>query len=234
MTDLTYRTYKEFIGFVHKFGASLNNNFAVDYNIGSQRLRDALSYRNAGRSFDELKEHLHYLIEDVSIPDISLATGDYRYNNSPQFKYPYAQVFNQASITYILDASFVQRRIFDIWIDYIHQISGTYSGNLRVPYKADYTANITIAKYDRCSGGKDLPPLETSADIRDYAKENFKPYYSVTLVNAFPTNVSSIGLSNAASDITRVTVTFECDLVRRSPNYKDTSININNNKVFVP
>lgn len=211
------KSYKDFIAYVRRRGASLNNQFQVEYNLS-----DRLSEHIKGlldRSPVDILDDFSFMIENVEIPPIAMATGEYRYNNSPQFKYPYAKIYNQVTITYILDASFIQRKLFDVWADYIYNISGRRNDsldsdqNLRIPYKDDYVArNITILKYDRCFGGGRNDPDAPQV-----------PHSSYTLVNAFPVNISSVPLSNAASDISRVSIAFEYDLMRENANYNGTS-----------
>lgn len=217
MNGEVYKGILEFSEFVKNYGVSLNNTFVVFYEGISSELETQLKNRLDIPDLKTVLNHLTFMVENVELPPVNLATGEYRYGNSPQFKYPYAQIYNPITISYILDSTFVQREFFDVWVDYIYNLSNRDNSGttLRVPYKDDYTMQLTIAKYDRCS-------RKNRGIIDDSPKFN----YSVQMVNAYPVSVSAIPLSNAASDLTRVSVTYEYDIMRQNVNFKGS---VNNN-----
>lgn len=103
----------------------------------------------------------------------------------------------------------------------------------RTRYRDEYVTDILVVKFEKANqfevtskGNTTLSDLERSGTymkstdiIPDYKPkslqenisnfEKAKPLYSVRLMNAFPTNISSIGLSSGASEIVKVQVTFE-------------------------
>lgn len=227
--------YQPFIQFARKHGVSLNNTFEIQYRFRSSSGVES-TLRSGILGTPNYEDHLSFFVEEVDIPGVFLATGEYRYNNSPQLKYPYAKTFNKSTITYLLDGTMVQRKFYDIWLDYIYNLSdnrnynyGTLGSNEfgttrspvhRLPYKEEYVCDITIVKYNRpvsCDG-----PFPDSASAEEAF---FKPQYSVTLVNAFPSDITPISLSNAASDVTRFSVSFEYDVMRDSVAYGESSVN---------
>lgn len=243
--------FNSFIEFANRFGLSINNTFEIDYNFNETNGVDRAITNIIGDSY---KDHLKFFVEDAEIPNVSMGTGDYRYNNSPQFKYPYMKVFNEVTIGYYLDSTLNQKKIFDIWFDYIYNMSnnpnysypsaasrsefGAVNNRLmRVPYKNDYVANITIKKFDkffRCGDRVDNLVLSTPTDVRDAVLDDNNVRYSVTLVNAFPVNVSPVTLSNAASDLTRFSVTFEYDILRENATYGTSSLSPTTNGFYIP
>lgn len=229
MADSSYRDLNEFINYVRTRGASLNNIFNIEY-FFSEDLKTQFSQK-LDLDFRNINDSLNLMLENVEIPSVSIATSEYRYNNSPQFKYPYAKIFNQVTMTYILDGTFIQRKLFDVWIDYIYSLSATnssggFSNNMRVPYKEEYVANkITIAKFDRC-----VSPKETGRSLNESINVAHSSY---TIENAFPVNISSIPLSNASSDISRVSISFEYDVLRENAVYNGSSITLTANS-FIP
>lgn len=242
---MTRYKYQPFINFARKHGISLNNTFEIEYNFNSTNgIESALkTVELLGTS--NYEDHLSFFVEEVDMPGVFLSTGEYRYNNSPQFKYPYAKTFNKFTITYLLDRTLIQRRFYDIWLDYIYNLSGnrlynynasrTEFGNVsstlnRVPYKNDYTCNITIKKYDRPVNCDETINFSNSS----IEEEHYKPKYSVTMVNAFPTDITPIALSNAASDVTRFSVSFEYDIMRDSASYGGSSFNLSNSNILNP
>jgi hypothetical protein len=103
----------------------------------------------------------------------------------------------------------------------------------RTRYRDEYVSDIVVVKFERAGtfdvtnreqvgpgllrGGAYMKANEIIPDyIRTSSDEeiisNFKkakPLYSVRLMNAFPTNISSIPLSSGASELVKVQVTFE-------------------------
>jgi hypothetical protein len=103
----------------------------------------------------------------------------------------------------------------------------------RTRYRDEYVSDIVIVKFERAGisdstskplplpGGLQAGQYMTAREIiPDYTQstldkelvtkfERARPLYSVRLINAFPTNVSSIPLSSGASELVKVQVTFE-------------------------
>lgn len=100
----------------------------------------------------------------------------------------------------------------------------------RTRYRDEYVSDIIVVKYERptvseITNRPDIPGLPTAKYLRatdiipDYVPsspseaatkfQKARPLYSVRLMNAFPTNVSSIPLSSGASELVKVQVTFE-------------------------
>lgn len=181
---------------------------------------------------------LRFYAEECSIPGFQISTGEYRINNTPQLKYAYGIVNNEINFSFIGDANAEIRKTFDAWQSYIysHNLPGstnTTSGFLnvnrdidlgRTRYRDQYVTDIVVVKYERYgsfgvtnkSKGKKYKSTDIIPDfVPTNDKEissNFKyalPLYSVRLMNAFPTNISSISLSSGASELVKVQVTFE-------------------------
>jgi hypothetical protein len=103
----------------------------------------------------------------------------------------------------------------------------------RTRYRDDYVSDIVVVKFERAgvfetTSKKIAAPgrlrsgqyMKANEIIPDYVQDtlgkealsNFeraRPLYSVRLMNAFPTNISSIPLSSGASELVKVQVTFE-------------------------
>ncbi len=102
----------------------------------------------------------------------------------------------------------------------------------RTRYRDEYVSDIVVVKFERAGtfdvtnreqrgpgllntgsymSARDIIPDYNPSSIEEVAS-NFKkakPLYSVRLMNAFPTNISSIPLSSGASELVKVQVTFE-------------------------
>jgi len=101
----------------------------------------------------------------------------------------------------------------------------------RTRYRDEYVCDIVVIKYERYASSrrnKFLKSNETLGDfypisdiIPDYDIKNknaseftsgfgkSKPIYSAKLINAFPTNISSIALSSGSSQLIKLQATFE-------------------------
>jgi hypothetical protein len=96
----------------------------------------------------------------------------------------------------------------------------------RTRYRDEYVSDIIVVKYEKTGmfdvtstrGKKSIPAREIIPDFNQNVSDNIQtpsgfweavPLYSVRLMNAFPTNISSIPLSSGASDLVKVQVTFE-------------------------
>jgi hypothetical protein len=102
----------------------------------------------------------------------------------------------------------------------------------RTRYRDEYVSDIVVVKFERAGAfdvtsreqnvpgvlnsglymsARDIIPDYNPTSTEEIATKfrKAKPLYSVRLVNAFPTNISSIPLSSGASELVKVQVTFE-------------------------
>ncbi len=186
-----------------------------------------------------VRDLMRFYAEECSIPGFQISTGEYRITNTPQLKYAYGIVNNEINFSFIGDANADIRKTFDAWQSYIyaHNLPARLdptAGNLnintreflgRTRYRDEYVSDIIVVKYEKTgmfevTNTKQKRFIPANEIIPDYVQSKTSkpissgfaeavPLYSVRLMNAFPTNISSIPLSSGASDLVKVQVTFE-------------------------
>lgn len=191
-----------------------------------------------------MRQILKYFAEECTIPGSQIATSEYRIGNTPQVKYAYGTVNSEATISFLCDGRSEIKKTFDAWMEFIYGTTVpvgdlTYNRNTtrnlgRSRYRDEYACDIIIVKFERTNSSdinratKFFPDSDIIPDSKkkedDLAlKRKTKGFgkaqatYSVRLKNAFPTNVSSISLSSGASDLTRVQVSFDYEMMYSSP-----------------
>ena len=68
------------------------------------------------------------------MPGVTMTDSEYRVTNTPQLKYAYGAVFNEFSVTFLMDANSNIRKLFDKWTNIIYPYSsfrGSQDGVLR-------------------------------------------------------------------------------------------------------
>lgn len=123
------------------------------------------------------------LAESVTMPGRTLTTQEYT-NEKETLKYVYGYIDTEVTATFLLTKDYVVRQIFDVWMESIVDTT-----NYTLGYKSDYAQDVLITQLDR----------------------NHNKVYEVKLINAYPTNMSAIELSNAGNDVSKLTVTFSYD-----------------------
>ena len=130
---------------------------------------------------------LRFLCEAVAIPTRSLQTQDHQIYGAPQ-KMPYTSGYTEASFSFYLTESFVQRKMFETWQNLIIDPN---TGN--VGYFDDYSCTIEIKKFSRTASDPNVS----------------SPDHTVRLINAFPSIVGEVQLSHSAgNEILKQPVTF--------------------------
>jgi len=106
---------------------------------------------------DKLNSSLHLYADSVSIPGINFATSETRrYGYGPIEKKPYAPIFNDITISFLVDGSGNLYKYFYKWMNRTissdQYINGNSSSNgleaFEVEYKDDYKSQINISTFD--------------------------------------------------------------------------------------
>jgi hypothetical protein len=123
--------------------------------------------------------------EATEIPGKSYSTTDVK-TYGPTFKVPNQTVYNDISLTFICNNEFSERKLFDAWLETI---------------RSPITNNFRFAKSEGGSG------YMTQLKIIQY-DDFVKQIYSVELMDAYPTGISSQQLSWSDDSLHRLTVQF--------------------------
>jgi len=135
-------------------------------------------------------EVLRLQCEASSIPGKVLQTADVKIYG-PTFKVPYQTQFADLDLTFICSNSFVERKIFDSWINAIMPFA---TNNLRFPKDNNtrYLTNIQIIQYDEA--GNDT--------------------HIVECLDSFPVGIASQPLNWSDDNLHRLTVSFSYQKIR--------------------
>jgi hypothetical protein len=186
--------------FAKRGGAANPNRFAVFMTPPSQSLVDIdlqgaasglLSGSFEPASFLNDPRDIAILCESCSIPGRQINTVEYS-DFRQAIKLPNGYFNTDIDFTFLLTNDYYVRKMFDSWIDSIIPRS-----SYRVAYRETYTTDVVIQQLDRQN----------------------TPIYGVRLLNAYPTTLNQIDLSNqTADDLSRlsVTLTYE-DYVPEKP-----------------
>lgn len=137
------------------------------------------------------------LCEEISLPGVSSATGQGRgIYQGVNFKYAHSKLYNDLSISFICDRDYTPLRFFEKWFHYVYDGDGTNTSNntsYTTKYYYQYCMNMIICK-DEDKTGKREDGNKTSRSAE------------YTLINTYPTSISSIPLNSGASQVVRFTV----------------------------
>lgn len=145
---------------------------------------------------EKLNYSLHLYADSVNIPGINFATSETRrYGYGPIEKKPYAPIFNDITISFLVDGTGNLYKYFYRWMNRIvssdQYINGNTSSNgleaFEVEYKDDYKCQINISTFDEAGNA----------------------VLSSQLVDAIPISLSDTQLSWGANDeVMRLSMTF--------------------------
>ena len=192
INPVTIDQFKATIG--KRGGVAAANRFSVTITPPSQTLLDldlngiassALSGNfGLGRLVNDPRD-INILCESCTLPGRAVQTGDYDAHNRAVRKYPSGIIEEDVEFTFLLTNDYYVKKFFDRWMG-----SVVDPVTELVSYRAEYATDVWIQQLD---------------------KQN-TPIYGVKLLNAFPTGVSGIALSNESADAAQsisVTMTYE-------------------------
>ena len=134
-----------------------------------------------------MRRQLSFLCDTVTLPTKSLATFE-KTIYGPVKAMPYRMTFTEASMSFIMTDSMIEKDYFDAWQN---KIIDQKTGN--VGFFDDYKIDITIKKFGRAAN-----------DLGD------RPTYEVTLFDAWPSIVSEVQLSHSGgTEAMKLPVTFQ-------------------------
>lgn len=171
----------------------MNNQFLVELP------RISLDEDGSIKASDDDARGLNVLCKEVSLPGKQILTLD-RQVGLYQEKIANGFATEDVSMTFYVPNDYGPKKYFDKWRSAIIGENG-YGV---VGYKKDYVKDIVIRQLKKpvARFGFDLGPLDINFDVLG------KSIYSVKLIDAFPTTLSSIQLSNDADQIVEFNVQF--------------------------
>ncbi len=231
--------YNEFKSNVSKFGYSMSNLYDIQFDVAqSTKLFSELSSDfdlatlEDAATLSDIVQLMRLYTTTCTMPGVTMTDSEYRITNTPQLKYAYGAVFNEFSVSFVLDSNSNIRKLFDKWTNVIYPYSafrGDAPGVLRTRYKEDYIADITVVKYERGSStirnkklGNRIPNRrivpdtdKNTADLESYFIDNVA-VHAVRMKNAFPKSIDSMTLSGDGSSLSQFSVSFEYESLQTS------------------
>lgn len=233
--------YNEFKANVSKFGYSMSNLYDIQFDIyQSSALYTELSNGfnlatdEGSATLSDIQQLMRLYTTECTMPGVTMTDSEYRITNTPQLKYAYGAVFNEFSVTFLMDANSNIRKLFDKWTNIIYPYSsfrGSQDGVLRTAYKDSYIADITVVKYERATSSvrnrafsNNLPGKRIIPDGDFESTTGFKDnvaVHAVRMKNAFPKSIDSMSLSGDGSSMTSFSVSFEYESLKTSTPTRD-------------
>jgi len=144
--------------------------------------RFSLSIGPSRASNSVLNEASTFFCESVSIPGKDITTFEYSFNAMRNtVKYANGYTFPDVTCTFNLTNDYRVKKFFDSWLKLI--VANDYT----IRYASDYERSVVITQLNQQN----------------------EQVYQVELLNAFPTSLSSIDLSNSTTDdISKFSVTL--------------------------
>tara|TARA_R100000005_G_C4962777_1_gene178797 strand:- start:43 stop:795 length:753 start_codon:yes stop_codon:yes gene_type:complete len=228
--------YNEFKSNVSKFGYSMANLYDIQFDV----YQSSALYAELASDFDlatdegsatlgDIQQLMRLYTTECTMPGVTMSDSEYRITNTPQLKYAYGAVFNEFSVTFLMDANSNIRKLFDKWTNVIYPYSafqGAGDGVLRTRYKDEYIADITVVKYERATSSvrnrnfaNNLPGRRIIPDGGSNETTGFKDnvaVHAVRMKNAFPKSIDSMSLSSDAGQMTQFSVSFEYESLQTS------------------
>ena len=228
--------YNEFKSNVSKFGYSMANLYDIQFDV----YQSSALYTELASDFDlatdegsatlgDITQLMRLYTTECTMPGVTMSDSEYRITNTPQLKYAYGAVFNEFSVTFLMDANSNIRKLFDKWTNVIYPYSafqGAGDGVLRTRYKDEYIADITVVKYERATSsvrnrafsnnlpGRRIIPNGDTNETTGF-KDNVA-VHAVRMKNAFPKSIDSMSLSSDAGQMTQFSVSFEYESLQTS------------------
>lgn len=228
--------YNEFKANVSKFGYSMANLYDIQFDV----YQSSALYTELASDFDlatdegsatlgDIQQLMRLYTTECTMPGVTMSDSEYRITNTPQLKYAYGAVFNEFSVTFLMDANSNIRKLFDKWTNVIYPYSafqGAGDGVLRTRYKDEYIADITVVKYERATSSvrnrsfaNNIPGRRIIPNGESDATTGFKDnvaVHAVRMKNAFPKSIDSMSLSSDAGQMTQFSVSFEYESLQTS------------------
>ena len=228
--------YNEFKSNISKFGYSMANLYDIQFDV----YQSSALYTELASDFDlatdegsatlgDITQLMRLYTTECTMPGVTMSDSEYRITNTPQLKYAYGAVFNEFSVTFLMDANSNIRKLFDKWTNVIYPYSafqGAGDGVLRTRYKDEYIADITVVKYERATSsvrnrnfsnnlpGRRIIPNGDTNETTGF-KDNVA-VHAVRMKNAFPKSIDSMSLSSDAGQMTQFSVSFEYESLQTS------------------
>jgi hypothetical protein len=203
----------------NKYHVSISNmGVGLGTTLGLDNISDPSVFEleaSAGRAATKLS----YLCDECNIPGFSFATGDVKgLSTGINIRHAHTKVFNELSLTFLLDMSHTTYNVFQNWSDYIFNRQGpagyskeSYSS---MQYYDNYCADIVISKLE--PNRRDLGVREFfNIDGKVSSRNTHSVVNTVVAHKAFPYSMNNLSFSNGPNQPVRIQVSFYFEYLDR-------------------
>lgn len=188
---------------------------------GTTLLSDTpINYENPGTITPGVK--LSYLCDELNIPGFSVATGDLK-GATPGInaRYAHTKVFNELSLTFLMDMDHIPYKIMQNWSDFIFSFEDfpfdeDRNKDKRVDmiitqYYDNYCADFVLEKIEPNNnvGGSDRNSLTSALTHKSVSR--------VKIYNAFPYTMANLSFNNGPNQPVRLQVSFYYEYLKMLP-----------------
>jgi len=146
---------------------------------------------------------VNLLCKNVELPGRQILTNQ-RVIGIRRENVPYGYAVNDVNMTFTLLNDYGIKNYFETW-----QNMAVNQSSYEVGYRNNYSCNIQIQQLEKGLGN--VPFFSTNIGFVNFALNFFvgaPAVYTCTLINAFPTTMNSINLSNDLDGLSELTVTL--------------------------
>lgn len=206
---------------VGNYGLSSSNKYQVSIAKGTSGLLDMIGLQSItdpslfelDSSANRAATKLSYLCDECNIPGYSFSTGDVKgLNPGINIRHAHTKVFNELSLTFILDMDHLPFNVFQRWSDYIFNRNDDGSPYSTASYSAmryydDYCADIIIDKLE--PNRKDINKIDfLNAKGKITSRSSHSVVNRVVARKAFPYSMNNLSFSNGPNQPVRLQVSF--------------------------
>tara|TARA_A100001515_G_scaffold52165_1_gene41186 strand:+ start:174 stop:1007 length:834 start_codon:yes stop_codon:yes gene_type:complete len=183
--------------FINKFGNLAQSSQYRSHIVLPSQVQ---SFLQSKRIFSrEILSETGVLCKATSLPGSSLATHDVKDFYGVTQKHAYARQFDGTiDLTFYIDSNYQMLYLFEFWMEFIMQLNGQNPRSGNSYYKAsfpdEYRSSLFVYKFNK--------------DQDSFLQGQERGSITYEFINAFPQNISSVGVSYDASNVLEFTVTF--------------------------
>ena len=197
--------------FTNLFSVSMSTPYCMRTHFGSNKF-------NTESSNSDLPMLLDYYANNLSLPSKQITTGQQLNVGSP-YKYVTGTAFSQVNINYVIPRSQMTRTFFERWTQVMANDANQYTD-----FYDNYVAKtIRVYKWERGGGGlaaytpEMLTAMKNNPGINYSLARKYKVTACWEIRNAFPYNIGTSQLNNAAASLMNITMGFYYERYRFYP-----------------
>jgi hypothetical protein len=202
------------------YGLATSNQYQFSF-IPNTKLSAAIGIKGSSNPIDyesarlDRSGKLSFLCDELNIPGYSIGTGDLKgIVPGINIRYAHTKVFNELSLTFLLDMDHTPLRVMQKWSEYMfpfQSIGTAPDRNYMINnYYDDYCADIIIDKLEPSN------PIEPSKRAGATSRDTMENKTRIHVYKAFPYTVANVGFSNGPNQPVKMQVSFYYEYLKMS------------------